>query len=466
MKRTKGGSAKGGKKFFLKMPYGAYHDRLAPRGNLASGARVPREDAELTHVGPGTPCGEYLRRFWQPVALSKEVQERPKAIKILDEDLVVFRDRGGRLGCLELHCTHRGTSLEFGVPQEQGIRCCYHGWQFDVDGTILDTPTEAAGSRLKEKLFHPAYPTHEHNGLLFIYMGPPGKKPAFPIFDTYEVPGYHVMPGIPHVMPCNWLQLKENTADPIHIPILHQRISGHHFSGYRFDDGQMPEFDWVETPLGMISGLVGRHKDVVWVRWSEWIMPNIHQFHITESDGDCVISTFCPPRATRWHVPVDNTHTIVFDYQRLLEKELDRADAVLKSMGQRGDRTYAEQQQRPGDYEAQVSQRPIAIHALEHLGASDRGVIMFRKLLRQQIRAVQQGKDPRDLNHRGAGPIATYLRNTSFVVPPAASATKDRELWRKLARQVAAEALLDRDSRWKSKLTLTPYKGTKTEFSG
>ena len=453
------------KKYFLNERYGAYHDRLAPREGLRPG-ELPREDAELTHVGPGTPCGEYLRRFWQPVALSKEVQDRPKAVKILDEELVVFRDRAGRVGCLELHCSHRGTSLEFGVPQERGIRCCYHGWHFDVDGAILDMPTDAPDSKLKERLCHPAYPTHEHNGLIFIYMGPPEKKPAFPIFDTYDVPGYHVMPGIPHVMPCNWLQLKENTADPLHIPILHQRITGHHFSGYRFDDSQMPEFDWVETPLGMISGLVGRAKDVVWVRWSEWIMPNIHQFHITESAGDCVIDTFCPPRATRWHVPVDNTHTIIFDYQRLLDKELDRAEKVLKSFGQRGDRPYEEQQRRPGDYEAQVSQRPIAIHALEHLGASDRGVVMFRRLLRQQIRAVAEGKDPVGAAAMNGKAIATYLRNTSFVVKPKADPREDRRLWRELARKVAEEAVADRDSRWKARVTTAPYEGVREEYSG
>jgi len=195
-------------------------------------------------------------------------------------------------------------------------------------------------------------------------------------------------------------------------------------------------------------------------------MPNIHQFHITESAGDCVIGTFCPPRATRWHVPVDNTHTIIFDYQRLLDKEMDRAEAVLKSMGQRGDRPYEEQQRQPGDYEAQVSQRPIAIHALEHLGASDRGVILFRKLLRQQIRAVKQGKEPRNAGHANGKAIPTYLRNTSIVTRPAATTAEDRKLWRQLARKVADEAIKDSDSSWKKSITLTPYKGSRTEFSG
>lgn len=195
-------------------------------------------------------------------------------------------------------------------------------------------------------------------------------------------------------------------------------------------------------------------------------MPNIHQFHITESAGDCVVGTYCPPRATRWHVPVDNTHTIIFDYQRLLDKELDRAEAVLKSMGQRGDRPYEEQQRKPGDYEAQVSQRPIAIHALEHLGASDRGVIMFRKLLREQIRAVQQGKDPKGVQAMNGKPIPTYLRNTSFLVPAKRDRGEDRQLWRDMARKVAAEALQDKESRWKDKVTTTPYEGTRKEFSG
>ena len=147
MKRTARKSTKTKKADFLKSRYGAYYH-----------SQVPKEDEELTHVGPGTPCGEYLRRFWQPIALSTEVQDLPKAVKIMDEKLVVFRDKSGRIGCLELHCSHRGTSLEFGIPAERGIRCCYHGWLYDVDGTILETPTEPRDSTLKERLFHGAYP--------------------------------------------------------------------------------------------------------------------------------------------------------------------------------------------------------------------------------------------------------------------------------------------------------------------
>jgi len=153
---------------FLKTRYGGYFHR-----------EVPAEDAELTHVGPATPCGEYMRRFWQPVCFSDELRDIPQRVKILGEELVVFRDAGGAVGLLELHCPHRGTSLEFGLIDTRGIRCCYHGWLFAADGTILETPGEPADSTLKDRLYHGAYPTHEDHGIVFAYMGPPrGSRPS------------------------------------------------------------------------------------------------------------------------------------------------------------------------------------------------------------------------------------------------------------------------------------------------
>ena len=138
---------------FLKTRYSGYHHR-----------HVPAEDTELTHVGPDTPCGEYMRRFWQPICYSDDLKDLPQRVKILGEELVAFRDGGGAVGLLELHCPHRGTSLEFGLVGRKGIRCCYHGWLFDVDGTILETPGEPATSRLKDRLFHGAYPSTRHMG--------------------------------------------------------------------------------------------------------------------------------------------------------------------------------------------------------------------------------------------------------------------------------------------------------------
>ena len=128
----------GGPLRFLNVPYGAWHAR-----------EVPAPDPLLTRTDPGTPCGEYLRRFWQPVAFARDLGDVPRRIRIMGEDLIVFRDRSGRLGVLQLHCSHRGTSLEYGILQERGIRCCYHGWVYDVDGRILETPGEPADSTLR-----------------------------------------------------------------------------------------------------------------------------------------------------------------------------------------------------------------------------------------------------------------------------------------------------------------------------
>jgi phenylpropionate dioxygenase-like ring-hydroxylating dioxygenase large terminal subunit len=188
---------------FLNVPYGAYLSR-----------EVPAPDEELTRVGPGTPCGEYLRRFWQPVAFARELGAVPLAIRIMGEELVVFRDLRQRVGLLQRHCTHRGTSLEFGLISERGIRCCYHGWVFDVDGRILETPGEPPSSTLRDRLCQGAYPTHELAGLVFAYMGPPDRRPAFPLYDTFELPGFTLEPAGKFMLPCNWLQIKDNSMDP------------------------------------------------------------------------------------------------------------------------------------------------------------------------------------------------------------------------------------------------------------
>ena len=187
---------------FLKARFGGYFHR-----------NVPDEDAGLTHVGPGTPCGEYMRRFWQPVCFSDDLRDLPHRIKILGEDLVAFRGLSGTVGLLELHCPHRGTSLEFGLVGEKGIRCCYHGWLFAVDGTILETPGEPAENTLKDRLYHGAYPIREDHGIVFAYLGPPDRQPPFPVYDSFTRPGYRLIPGQKYFYPCNWLQIMENAMD-------------------------------------------------------------------------------------------------------------------------------------------------------------------------------------------------------------------------------------------------------------
>ncbi|ETW95291.1 MAG: hypothetical protein ETSY2_48360, partial [Candidatus Entotheonella gemina] len=216
---------------FLTTRFGGYFHR-----------NVPQEDTELTHVGPGTPCGEYMRRYWQPMCFSDELQDLPIRVKLLGEELVAFRDFSGAVGLLELHCPHRGTSLEFGLVSDHGIRCCYHGWLFDVDGAILETPGEPADSTLKDRLCHGAYPTHEYNGIVFAYMGPPDTKPAFPIYDSYTRPGYRLIPGRKYFYPCNWLQILENAMDPVHTAFLHTIVSGSQFTD---EFGEVPALDFL-----------------------------------------------------------------------------------------------------------------------------------------------------------------------------------------------------------------------------
>ena len=223
---------------FLNVPYGAWLAR-----------EVPAPDPLLTRTDPGTPCGEYLRRFWQPVAFARDLGDVPRRIRIMGEDLVVFRDRSGHVGLLQLHCTHRGTSLEFGILQARGIRCCYHGWVFDVDGRILETPGEPADSTLRQRLCQGAYPTHEFCGLVFAYMGPPEARPVFPIYDTFEVPGLTLQPAAEFTLPCNWIQVKDNAMDPVHTSFLHAISSGYHFTEAF---GELAELEWQETPYGMI----------------------------------------------------------------------------------------------------------------------------------------------------------------------------------------------------------------------
>ena len=152
----------------------------------AYGRQTAPPDYELTCVEPGSPVGELLRRYWQPVCTSDELRDLPKKVKLLCEELVVFRDRKGRVGALEPHCSHRGTSLEWGRVEEQGLRCCYHGWPYDTQGQCIDMPCETDEFRKRMNVWHPAYPTLQFGGLVFVYMGPPDTEPLFPMYDIID----------------------------------------------------------------------------------------------------------------------------------------------------------------------------------------------------------------------------------------------------------------------------------------
>jgi phenylpropionate dioxygenase-like ring-hydroxylating dioxygenase large terminal subunit len=411
---------------FLKTRYGGYLHR-----------DVPKEDSELTHVGPGTPCGEYLRRFWQPVCFADELGELPRVVKILGEELVVFRDGSGAVGVLELHCPHRGTSLEFGLVGAKGIRCCYHGWLFDTDGTILETPGEPADSTLKDRLFHGAYPTHEHCGMVFAYLGPPDRRPPFPIYDSYDRPGYRLIPGRQYFYPCNWLQIMENAMDPAHTAFLHTIVSGAVFTN---EFGVMPELEFVETPVGMIYIATRRVGDNVWARMVEAVLPNLQQVAPIWEDGHAE-HTFSGPMMSRWIVPVDDTNTMFIEYRHVSDTDGVTpewwADRHIMLPGQLAADSYETGQRHPADYEAQVSQRPIAVHGMEHLGATDRGVSLFRRQLRRGIRATRAGRDPDGLCREAGGVVSTYCNDTIVRLPPAGSEALDKKLMRETGRRLA-----------------------------
>jgi nitrite reductase/ring-hydroxylating ferredoxin subunit len=409
---------------FVNTPYSAYYHR-----------EQPREDEELTHVGPDTPCGEYLRRFWQPIVLSEELRDLPRRVRIMGEDLVVFRDQSGAVGLLELHCPHRGTSLEYGLIERHGIRCCYHGWLCDVDGKILDTPGEPSDSTLKERLYQGAYPVHEYQGLVFAYMGPPNKQPPFPLLDTFDLPGYQLVAQTGYVWPCNWLQIKENSMDPAHLAFLHT-IPGS--MGFTADLGALGEWDYMETDTGMVYIDTRRQGDRVWVRVADFIVPNIHQFP-PNADPMAQRTSLNRPSTTRWAVPLDDTHTMQIGFQRAPEGQQPRPNA---GFGQDGDRPYAERQRVPGDYDAQVSiHGGIARHGLEHLAATDRGITMLRNLLRRGIRAVQRGEDSTPALYQEGQIVPTYAHDRVISgIPTAPTPAADSELLRQIGRQVVQES--------------------------
>ena len=401
-------------------------------------SEVPREDPELTHVGPGTVCGEYLRKFWHPVALSGNLTDLPYAVRIMGEDLVAFRDKSGNVGVLHRHCSHRGTSLEYGIVSERGIRCCYHGWLFDVDGRILETPGEPPDSKLKDSFYHGAYPAIEYNGLVFTYMGPPEEKPEFPILDTFEWPrGNRLVPYSIH-HPCNWLQVAENFQDPVHAVFLHTNLTNVQFTEAW---GNMPTVDFGELDDGMYYITCRRVGDMVWVRSNHFLAPNLGQVAALWEDAD-EEKYFGRASITRWTVPIDDTHCWIFGFRHYndnidpkgLGKPEECGDNSVDFFGQTGERPYEDTQRTPGDYEAQISQREIAIHALEHRASSDEGVLRMRRILRNGAHSETRVPQPAD-KKRSGGVIHTYTHDTILRIP-VRSDVDDNAMMKELGRRV------------------------------
>ena len=375
-------------------------DKLSDASNGFSGyhqthpSRKP--DMSLRETSRGTPGGEYLRRFWHPVAYMRELTNVPLKIRALSEDLVVYKDGGGEVGCLFMNCCHRNTSLEFAVVEPNGLRCCYHGRLYAADGTILEIPGETEEFRANCKVRQGAYPTHVDHGVVFIYMGPPERKPVFPACDKFSVPGLKVTEGDRWPVTCNWLQIRENTMDPAHTATLHALPQ--YRGGKQFSDefGNFPDLmNWFETPGGNLYMAVRRVGDNLWVRSNECIGPTYSGITSIFETGKN-IKRMALPFMTMYRLPVDDTNSMRFYVNHIAPDETMPFEERRKlvNFAQFDDRPYIERQYLPGDCEALEGQGPVNDNKHEHLGGNDRGVAMFRRYIRQGIEDVRNGKDP------------------------------------------------------------------------
>ena len=367
-------------------------------GDLAGSAYLrpaPSWRRELVEVGRGTPMGELLRRYWHPVGMTEDASTTPRALRVLGEDLILFRDGQGRPGLLHARCAHRGTTLYYGRVEDDGIRCCYHGWKFDVRGHCLDQPCEPDHGRHRDLARQPWYPLQERYGLLWTYMGPPERVPLLPRYEALEnlAPGEFVEAddrsiggGGPVIVDCNWLQHWENVLDTFHVPVLHGWFSGTQFVPEMLI---LPEAQFDYTPQGVkvttLRTLEGGRR---FRRVTEVAMPTLRvvpnpklgRFERVESIG--------------FVLPIDDTHFRIYTAGRV------RAPGELRGFRSRQngklweELTDDEHQRFPGDYEAQQGQGAITLHSEEHFGTTDRGIALLRRYLGQQLEAMARGEDP------------------------------------------------------------------------
>lgn len=362
----------------------------------------------MTRVGPGTPMGELMRRYWHPIAGSSELNDDTptREVRLLGEDLVLFRSAAGVLGLVEPSCAHRKASLAYGIPEPDGIRCAYHGWVFDAAGKCVEQPSEPADSSFKEKVAIKAYPVQELGGLVFAYMGP---SPA-PLLPNYEI---LVRPGTRSAwsveLPCNWLQCHENSLDPLHFQWLHrywggwqmgrllpkdQRDTWNDLAAARGADHRKIGFEI--TGYGVIKRrLVGdeteegdhwRMGHPIFFPNVLWVGPNL-QFRVPVDD------TTTLHLMLDWHpVPVDGApsydsvpfrHVALYNNEGKIDLNYDVPGADPLIAG-----AIAQ------DQTAWIIEGPIMDRTTERLGVSDIGIIMFRRLLEDQMQLVGRGLDP------------------------------------------------------------------------
>jgi len=361
----------------------------------------------LTRVGPGTPMGELLRRYWYPITAESEIGNGGvRRVRLLGEDLVLFRDQEGRLGLISTRCPHRGASLGYGYVDGNGLRCPYHGWQFDVDGRCIDIPGTARKA-VRERVCVPAYRAQALGGLVFAYIGP-APAPLLPRYDLYVWEG--VLRDIGHAMlPCNWLQIMENSVDPVHLEWLHGE-----FANRLADDGEGPSaYRRRHTRIGFDRFEHGIIKRRVLEGGSEqdddWRVGHPLVFPVTLRVGTRGQYGF------QIRVPVDDTTTWHLWYWCLRPPEggsapIQESIPFYEIPWRDADGEYRLDYIAGQDIMTWVTQGPIADRTREQLVESDRGVAMLRRLLLEQVDRVRSGLDP-------IGVIRNPARNEIIPLP-------------------------------------------------
>lgn len=352
---------------------------------------LTREENELlTRVGPGTPAGELLRRYWHPVAVAQELTtEQPtRFVRLLGENLVLFRDKLGRVGLIGDRCSHRSASLCYGRVEERGLSCAYHGWLFDTQGNILETPPER-NDAIINSVKHLAYPVMKFVGMYWAYLGPL-PAPMLPPYDLFTRPGGRRQLIVHPMLDCNWFQAMENSVDPDHLQILHQEFLTR-------DD---------HRPVNSTRGFIDEVQSTDFYTTDYGIMKKR-----TYTDGRVDEHPLVFPNMLRQgygmqiRVPADDTHTLHFqlfydpegtgdadpsadppvEYRAPYKQPADAPHPVAR---------YTMDSVLAQDHAMWETQGPIADRTLEHLSFSDRGVALLRKVAREEIDKVQRGEDP------------------------------------------------------------------------
>ncbi len=353
---------------------------------------------QLTQVGRGTPMGELMRRYWQPLgAAAMPGGKWTQRVRLMGENLVLYRDKSGQRGLITETCPHRGASLLHGIPTERGIRCPYHGWEFSAQGQCLQQPFEADNPAFRDKVATPAYPVQEMGGLLWAYLGPL-PAPLLPRFDGFVVEGAIRMMGRA-LLPINWLQAMENSLDPVHTEWLH----GHQHEFLMAQEGvkvaisaphveiDFREFEYGITKHRLLAGHSKESDD--WRVGHPIVFPNI----LAVGNGDAAQRYY----SFQMRVPVDDEQTLHLWYNAYLPPPGAVVDAVLTSQLHTYEVPYRDADGEfimdnidGQDMMAWITQGAIADRTRENLGASDKGVAIYRRMLRREMAKVAQGQEP------------------------------------------------------------------------